>query len=303
MSMLPPSLNLEEIWDAHLPPLDFVLPGLLSGTVGLLVAPGATGKSFFSLQVASAIAGGPDLLQQGISRHGRVLLIAAEDPPSILANRLQAMGAHATLAMRENLLRKLDIVPALSLGIELFGEGAPKWEASIAERGKDCRLIVIDTLSRIHSGEENSREDASRVMRRLERIAAQTGAAVLVLHHVGKAAALNGQGDLQQAARGASVWVDEARWVAFLRTMDNQEAAKAGVNPEVRKDFVRYGVSKANYSTQGMDIWLQRDMTGLLLPTQTQAKPRNLIAIDKTASRRWPGALSHIAEAEDDNAW
>ncbi|WP_152546017.1 AAA family ATPase, partial [Bordetella bronchiseptica] len=31
------------------PELDFIWPGFLAGTVGALVAPGATGKSFFAL--------------------------------------------------------------------------------------------------------------------------------------------------------------------------------------------------------------------------------------------------------------
>ena len=34
------------------PELDFIWPGFLAGTVGALVAPGATGKSFFALEAA-----------------------------------------------------------------------------------------------------------------------------------------------------------------------------------------------------------------------------------------------------------
>jgi cell division protein FtsX len=44
------------------PELDFVWPGFVAGTVGALVAPGATGKSFWALEaamaVASAVSGG-----------------------------------------------------------------------------------------------------------------------------------------------------------------------------------------------------------------------------------------------------
>lgn len=38
------------------PELDFVWPGFLAGTVGALVAPGATGKSFWALEAAMSIA-------------------------------------------------------------------------------------------------------------------------------------------------------------------------------------------------------------------------------------------------------
>ncbi len=41
--------------------LDFVLPGLVAGTVGALVSPGGSGKSALALQIAALVAGGPDL--------------------------------------------------------------------------------------------------------------------------------------------------------------------------------------------------------------------------------------------------
>ena len=41
------------------PELQFVLPGLLRGTVGAFVAPGASGKSFLALEIAASIAATP----------------------------------------------------------------------------------------------------------------------------------------------------------------------------------------------------------------------------------------------------
>lgn len=39
------------------PPFDFVLPGMLAGTVGFVLSPGGTGKSMLALEVGCAIAG------------------------------------------------------------------------------------------------------------------------------------------------------------------------------------------------------------------------------------------------------
>ncbi|WP_432759877.1 AAA family ATPase, partial [Escherichia coli] len=47
------------------PPLDYVLPNMVAGTVGALVSPGGAGKSMLALQLAAQIAGGPDLLEVG----------------------------------------------------------------------------------------------------------------------------------------------------------------------------------------------------------------------------------------------
>ena len=44
------------------PPIDYVLPNMVAGTVGALVSPGGAGKSMLALQLAMQIAGGPDLL-------------------------------------------------------------------------------------------------------------------------------------------------------------------------------------------------------------------------------------------------
>ncbi len=106
-------------------------------------------------------------------------------------------------------------------------------------------------------------------MRNLEIIASRSGAAVLFLHHVGKAAALSGQGDAQQAARGSSVWVDEARWGAYLRGMDEKEAKSFGINNDLRRHYIRFGVSKQNYGAPIADRWLERGDGGILLPADS----------------------------------
>lgn len=265
-SMLPAALDIANAFQNEPPTLDFVLPGLIAGTVGALVSPGATGKSMFALEVAAAVAGGPDLLGLGIQRNGNVLVVAAEDPEPVLWGRMHAIGSFISPELRESIIQRLDILPALSAGIDMFGDNAAAWTAQIATRAADCRLVIIDTLSRVHTGEENERKDAARVMRNLEAIANATGAAIVFLHHVTKSVALGGQGDAQQAARGSSVWIDEARWGGFLKTMDPKEAIDNSVDEEMRWNFVRFGVNKANYCAPVGDVWLQRMQGGVLRP-------------------------------------
>ena len=265
--VLPPSLDLHAAFTAMPREPDFVLPGLVAGTVGALVSPGATGKSFWALEVGAAVAGAGDLLGLGVAEHGRVLVVAAEDPAPILELRLHNLGKHLSPVGREAAVERLDVMPIMAKGVDLCGPDAAAWIELLVARGQGCRLIIIDTLSRVHSGEENERRDAARVMRLLEIIAARTGAAVIFLHHITKSVALNGQGDEQQAARGSSVWIDEARWAGFLRTMDPTEAATwVGGDNNLRRNFVRYGVNKSNYCAPVLDVWLRRDLGGVLVP-------------------------------------
>ncbi len=263
---LPPSISLRDVFANKPREPDFVLPGLVAGTVGALVSPGATGKSFWALEVAAAVAGAGDLLGLGVKKNGRVLVIAAEDPAPILELRLHSLGQHLNERGRDAAAENLDVMPAMAMGLDLHGSDAQAWAERIIQRAQGCRLIIIDTLSRVHSGEENERRDAAKIMRLLELIAARTGAALVYLHHITKSVALGGQGDEQQAARGSSVWIDEARWAGFLKTMDPKEAAAWPVDEEMRRNFVRYGVNKANYCPPILDVWLRRDVGGVLVP-------------------------------------
>lgn len=285
------SLDLSDAFENEPPPLDFVLPGLVAGTVGALVSPGATGKSFWALEAAAAVAGATDLMNLGIKHTGRALVVAAEDPVHVLKQRMHSFGKHLSASDREALCERLDILPAMAAGIDLRGESSV-WTNKLCKRAEGCRLVVIDTLSRVHTGEENDRKDAAWVMRRLETIANETGAAVLFLHHVTKSVALGGQGDQQQAARGSSVWIDEARWAGFLKTMDEKEASEWSVDPEFRRNFVRFGINKSNYCAPVDDVWLKRREGGIFTPAE-------LCKAIPSSKRKSP----QTKEVNDENDW
>lgn len=248
---------------------EMVLPGLLRGTVGAIVAPGATGKSMLALQLGAYLSGGGDLLGFGPrSQPGRVTIFAAEDPTPILGGRIHDLATHLSPDERDLVSECLRVIPVSSGDPRDLLDGGATTDAICREvEGQD--LVVLDTLSRLHTGDENTRQDAARVMRQLERIC-ETGPAVVFLHHTSKAAALGGQGDQQQAARGSSVWVDESRWVAFLAGCSPDEAKKYGIDEDLRRHWVRYGFSKANYCSPQPDIWLRRDVGGVLVPDQMQ---------------------------------
>jgi hypothetical protein len=257
-------------------PLDFVMPGLVSGTVGSIVAPGATGKSWLALQIAAAVAGADTLDIR--PQTGRVLYIASEDPVDVLHARIYALASRLDGAQRGALIEQLHIWPTLGQSGDLLDDG--RSAADIAQRGEGCRLIVIDTLSRWHSGDENARADAARVMRRLEQIAATTGAAVLFLHHTSKAAVLDGNGSAQQAARGSSVWVDEARFCLTMSKCSESEARDFGIDESCRDFFVKLTVAKANYVAPQPARWLRRRDGGVFEPVELKIQRRGGKGVD-----------------------
>jgi hypothetical protein len=73
--------------------------------------------------------------------------------------------------------------------------------------------------------------------------------------------------ELQQSARGSSVFVDNARWASFVASMTKQEAVKLKIEDEDRLKYVKWNVCKQNYSAPIKDLWLERKKGGVLIPT------------------------------------
>jgi RecA-family ATPase len=212
------------------------------------------------------------MLDLKLEKHGRVVLFAGEDPNDALHHRLHKMGAHLSPAQRQCVSEKLRIVSCVGNGVDLHD---PEWFARIEEQAQGSRLMVIDTLTRFHSLDENNASDAKKIMSSLESIASKTGCSILFLHHVNKSSAMGGTTDMQQAARGSSVFVDNARWLAFVAAMSKEEAALYNIREEDRKMYLRWNISKQNYSAPRPDQWLRRCEGGMLRAVNLVEHPQS----------------------------
>lgn len=269
-----PAMDLMSAFEHEPPELDFILPGFLAGTVGALIAPGATGKSYFTIEAAMGVActvAGADLLDLRPSHHGPVVYFAAEDPAPALIRRLHAIGSRLGPEARAAVAENLSVVPVLGAMVDVLDQNQ---RASIIARCAGVRLIILDTLSRIHRLDENSNGDMAQLIAVLEHIATEAHASVLFLHHSSKLAAREEQTDQQQAARGASALIDNSRWSGFVAKMTEKEADKFGVPDTARCKFLRFGISKQNYTAQPEEHWYERHEGGVLLPADLSARPR-----------------------------
>ena len=264
----PPSLRLLDLTTAFgtpPPPIDYVFPGLIAGTVGALVSAGGTGKSFLTMQLAASIAGGCDLTGLGWIASGsaarKVTYFAAEDPEIALRHRLYSLGQRiASQCVRDLVIENLKIRQVCA-GPNLLQQN---WFDEIRRKAEGSRLVVFDTLRRFHFADENASADMAMVLSALEMIANDTGAAAMFLHHTNKGSALNGQGGEQQASRGSSVLVDNVRWQANLTGMTEKEAINHCIPNDERHRYVRLTLPKINYSAKPVDEWLIRTSSGLL---------------------------------------
>ena len=249
-------------------PLDFVLPGFKSGTVGALVSPGATGKTMLALQAAVTVSGGPDMLDFASMdaawrrTAGRVVFLTGEDPADVLNGRFHAIGQRLNTAEKQALFENLSVAPLVGHGADVM---TFEWRRWIADVTLNARLVVIDTLRRFHQLDENDGGHMARLLAYMEQLCRENSTTVLFLHHTSKAGALNG-GDAQQASRGSSVLTDNARFQANLVGMTTEQAKQFDVDENCRRNFVRLSFPKVNYSAPIPDQWFRRRDGGLLEP-------------------------------------
>lgn len=269
-------MDIQQVLTTPRPALDYVLPGLLAGTVGAIIGPGAMGKTMLLTQIACAMATGLPPLGGVLGLSGsapvKVVLFLAEESSLIMHHRLHCIFAQLATAsnvadkkgMFELLHRNLKLFPlAGQSGMVKLEPGATNFDEVVAIC-QEARLVAFDPLRRFHDGDENQSKDMTPVVGQAERLACETGAAVLVSHHTNRAAILNGMGDQVTASRGSTALSDNIRWQANLSAVKAEHAAKLGLKP---KELVKLDSTKVNYAAPFDPVVLRRlPETGILVP-------------------------------------
>lgn len=272
-------LSIREVLSSPPPKLTHVLPGLLRGHVGVLCGTGGTGKTTLAQQIAVSLA-------CGIPTAGRlfaappepmpVALVTAEEPKDVIITRLHAMvdallaeepyplfPALARDEIVERLERNLQVFPCSGQDIRLIREGAhtmtrKKLSAAI----KGCHLLILETVSRLHDGDENSASDMTALVNALESIAVEVECALVAIHHTSKSATLNNPSS-QHASRGSSALTDNVRWQANLYGVHPEELSDLGLE-HMHKRLLRFEITKANYVPPQDSVLLLRSTGGVM---------------------------------------
>lgn len=283
-----PLTKLDVNWalTASLPKPDFVLPGLMPGTFGLLVAPGGTGKSMLALDILISLASGTSAAAGLFPSQpaAKVVFLAAEESKCMLAHRLRSMVLDQPL--NDNLLNNLVLLPMageLCLLINKNGKSTNLFH-ELVEISAGARLIIVDPLRRTHSSDENSSSEMTRLVVALEQLAKRTGAAVIGLHHANRS---NQESGSQNISRGSSALVDGCRWQINLTKMDEKSAQARSIPETDRHLYVSVDFAKANYLPPQKRIWLKRQPSGRFVvdiqPYDAPAKLKKTNPINSTS--------------------
>lgn len=166
-----------------------ILP--LRGLATIYGPPGSA-KTFLAVDLGLSIAGGLPFFGKEVSRGG-VIYIAAEAGVGLTK---RVMAARAEKAMPEDapfamMALAPNLGPKKSEAAALIADIKGQWP-----NNAPVRLIVVDTLARTLSGDENSALDMGAFVADAAAIAAAFNCLVLVIHHSGK--------DAERGMRGSS---------------------------------------------------------------------------------------------------
>ncbi len=266
--------------------LDFVLPGFLRGTIGLLVGAGGSGKSFIALQSAISRAVGEDVFgiwRQPIAQ-GRTLILSVEDCEEILHNRLHEIGTHLSSDQWDLVDANLEVMPIFGRAFRIAERNGNRVQISwlmneLCNYVREHRfsLLIIDTLNRSLGGlDENSNADMGEMLAVLEWVCREANTAILLQHHANKGSVRDGSTD-QAAARGASALVDNARWAGVMAGMSDSELKGFDIAANDRRSWVKLDLPKLNYSASEQIKWLRRVEGGVLVGDEPQTMDKKVI--------------------------
>lgn len=239
---------------------------LCRGDFALLAGKPGLGKSRVALELAEACARGEDWLGLSTSAEPmRVLYVATEfalfrwrqrcvqlfgngDAVPVKAAALDDAYGRLILSHGDGSLMAIAgdrLTEPLCL---LSDSGALELERVITEQR--ISLVVLDPLARLMGGQDETNENFSALVSRVDRIRFRTRSAVLLVHHDRKGGTDSKAKDLDplDAIRGGSVLTTSANTVMHL--------AKS------QGGAVRLTFPKANYSARPDDIWLNIPTNG-----------------------------------------
>jgi hypothetical protein len=206
-------LDPEWLWNGH----------FARAEVSILAGDGGIGKGFLIADlVARVTRGDPMPGQTEGTRPGHVIMITPEDSPQTsCARRLRAAGAELGMVH--------DLTETTAGPFEIPGD-LPVLRAAIDEIG-DVAMVVIDPLSAVSSVSlSTANRVRQQIMSPLQRLARDTGVAMVVVHHTVKSGAIAGSKTITDAARSVmTVSLDEEDTrIRVLEVTKSNIASKTG---------------------------------------------------------------------------
>lgn len=225
------------------------------GHVSLLVGAPGDGKTTVALDILARLLNGDELPDDRPPEQiDLVMWVDTEGTQAVLATRAEVMGVPMDKV----------IFPTEKAVEDLRLDSKEHWiRFAHAAKVRHPALIVVDTLRGAYSGNENSSHEAGKLMKALQILARDTGAAILAIHHTRKLSELAGDAMVTlDRVRGSSAITANARCVWVIEDFGTSQA-----------DAKRLRVEKSNLSDKPAPIGFTVDNVGVKW-TDPPAEPK-----------------------------
>ncbi len=259
------------------------------GAFGMIHGPSGSGKSFVTIDIAMHIAcAQQDWHGSLVGKHGPVVYLAGEGHYG-MRRRLAAWIKHYG---QETKLAKLHVSQS---GCDLDqADGYRQTIEAIRSLPEQPILIIVDTLHRFLSGDENSAKDARAMISACDRLREEFSCALVLVHHTGVNA------EAQHRARGSSAWkgaVDFEFSVEAKKKAITMTSRKAKDGPEAApRHFAFHAVI--------LDDWLDEDgkptSSVVILPTEpveTERQDQKLAEYLKWFEEAWLNSEQEVIDS------
>ena len=191
------SVNVGGLLGYEPPPPKWILDGIFEkGNKVLVVGSSKTRKSFFAIQLALCVSAGLPFVGIDIATPRRVLLVNLENPEEWEHRRILKMSR--TMQVDDYMLGDrfwLTNGRGKFLDLKAIKAEAMQHRADV---------IVLDPLYKLDGGaDECDMQERKRLIEDLERVSAETGAAIVYVHHDAKGNA--GDRDIRDRGAGSSI--------------------------------------------------------------------------------------------------
>lgn len=234
------TLDWDRLANVQPAPKAFVIPQLApAGEVTLFTGPGSAGKSLLAQQLATALAVGVPTLGLAMGKAPAIYITCEDD-----AEQLHWRQKHICEALGVHMVSLVGALHIASLRGELdnaLGTEGPDGEFVLSTayhrlaamvRRTGAKLVALDNVAHLFPGNENDRGEVTRFVNALNRLAGETGAAVLLLGHPNKA------GD---SYSGSTAWLNAVR-------------SQFTIEHDLQSDMRTVTVGKANYARKGEQL-------------------------------------------------
>lgn len=201
-------LTLETAADlAHISAPPMLIKDLIpEGSLIAITGPSFSGKTFVALELARAVAfNTPFMHRWPVISSGNVLLIESDSPKWDTGLALRAMlkddmtrlsaqtnGSYRLDALKIawhpflNIQQSLDTDKIINTALSLYTTLG--WWGTQEKTFEGCHLLIMDTLRRIHQGDEDSSTEMNKILFEIDRIRKRTSSTIAFLHHEPKSA-------------------------------------------------------------------------------------------------------------------